>query len=116
MEFVTDCLPDQTILLPLITGGLEKIKGRGFSVLGLLSHRMTTFLENFMVNHLDVILSHTEYGHHFHLGGGITISTSPTQRVQSFVECEGSPYRFIVVGELTSFKIVEDAVRVRIYF
>ena len=72
---------------------------------------MASTLENFLVSHPAVTLSHTEYGFHFHLGGGVNILSSPTQRLQCFVENEGVPYRFIVVGRLASFKIVEDAVR-----
>jgi hypothetical protein len=71
---------------------------------------MTTSLENFVITHPDVTLSHTEYGQHFYLGSKVNILSSPSQRLQSFVENEGSPYRFIIVGRLTSFKVVEDSV------
>jgi hypothetical protein len=71
---------------------------------------MTTLLENFVINHPDITLSHMDYGQHFHLGCGVNISSSPTPCVQSFVENEGSPYRFIIVGELMSFRVVEGAV------
>jgi hypothetical protein len=73
---------------------------------------MTTLLENFVVAHPDVTLSHTEYGLHFNTGNTINLLSAPPQRVQSFVENEGSPYRFMIVGQLASFKVVEDAVRV----
>ena len=76
-----------------------------------LLHRMTTFLENFLANHPGVTLSHTEYGKQFCLGNGINILSLPSQRVQTFVENEGAPYRFMIVGQLMSFKVVEDAVR-----
>ena len=71
---------------------------------------MTTLLENYVVSHPYVTLSHTEYGHHFYLGCGVNILSSPCQRVQTFVENEGSLYRFIIVRQLMSFKVVEDAV------
>jgi hypothetical protein len=73
---------------------------------------MTTLLNKFVLSHPSVTLSYTDYGRHFHLGYyGVNIPSSPTQRLQSFVELEGSPYRFIVVGQLMSFKVVEDSVR-----
>ena len=72
---------------------------------------MTTLLETFVINHPDVTLSHTDYKEHFHLGCGVNIVTAPTQRVHSFVETDGSPYRFLIVGQVASFKVVEDAVR-----
>ena len=75
---------------------------------------MTSTLENFMISHPAVTLSHTDYGLHFHLGNGVNILTTPSQRLQTFVEDDGtsggSPYRFLVVGRLASFKIVEDSV------
>lgn len=58
-----------------------------------------------------ITLSHANYGRHFLLGNGINIPSSPMQRLHSFVALEGSPYRFIVVGQLMSFKVVEDSVR-----
>ena len=72
---------------------------------------MATLLENYVVTHPAVTLSHTDYGQHFYLGKGVNILSTPTQRLQSFVENEGSPYRFIVIGHLASFKVVEDSVR-----
>ena len=71
---------------------------------------MTTLLENFIISHLAVTLSHMDYGHHFHLGSTINIMSSPTQCLQLFVETKGSPYRFIIVGKLMSFKVAEDTV------
>jgi hypothetical protein len=76
-----------------------------------LAASMTTTLENFVIAHPQVTLSHTDYGQHFYLGCSINILSSPAQRIQAFVEDEGSPYRFIVVGQLTSFRVVEDSVR-----
>ena len=76
-----------------------------------LASVMTTTLENFVIAHPQVALSHTDYGQHFYLGCGINILSSPAQRIQAFVEDEGSPYRFIIVGQLTSFRVVEDSVR-----
>ncbi|KAF8798656.1 hypothetical protein BYT27DRAFT_7264773 [Phlegmacium glaucopus] len=69
---------------------------------------MTTLLHKFVLSYPDVTLSHTEYGRHFHLGHGARLFSSPTQHIQSFVEIEGLPYRFIVVGRLMSFKVVDD--------
>jgi hypothetical protein len=77
---------------------------------------MTTLLETFVINHPDVTLSDTDYRHHFHLGGGVNIVSSPAQRVHSFVENEGSSYRFLIVGQVASFRVVEDAVRLFIFF
>jgi hypothetical protein len=77
---------------------------------------MTTMLENFVFTHPDVTLSHTLYGQHFYLGSGVNILSSPNQRIQSYVENEGSPYRFLIVGQLKSFKVVEDAVRLVFIF
>jgi hypothetical protein len=57
-----------------------------------------------------VTLSDMEYGRHFHLGHGVKIPSSPSQRLQSFVNLEGTPYRFVLVGQLKSFKVVEDSV------
>jgi hypothetical protein len=71
---------------------------------------MSNPLENFVINHPDVTLSHTDYGQHFHLGCGVNILTSPAQRVHSFVEIEGSSYRFLIVGQVASFRVAEDAV------
>ena len=71
---------------------------------------MATLLENFVITHPEVTLSHTDYGRHFNLGNGINILSAPTQRLQSFVEEGGTPYRFIVVGQLASFKVIEDSV------
>ena len=75
---------------------------------------MTSTLENFMISHPAVTLSHTDYGLHFHLGNGVNILMTPTQRLQTFVEDDGTPgrssYRFLVVRRLASFKIVEDSV------
>lgn len=77
---------------------------------------MTSTLENFVISHPAVTLSHADYGLHFHIGHDVNIQTSPPQRFHYFVENdgspEGSPYRFIIVGRLASFKIVEDTVRV----
>ena len=72
---------------------------------------MPMMLENYMVAHPAVTLSHTEYGHHFHLGRSVNIPTLPAQRLRSFVEDEGTPYRFMVIGRLASFKVAEDSVR-----
>lgn len=72
--------------------------------------RMSTSLKNFVNSHPTVTLSHTDYGRHFHLGKGVNIPSFPTQRLQTFVETEGLPYRFVVVGQLMSFKVVEDSV------
>ena len=77
---------------------------------------MTTYLENFLVNHPGVTLSHTEYGKQFCLGNGVNILSSPSQRVQTFIENEGAPYQFMIVGQLMSFKVVEDAVRSQFLF
>lgn len=71
---------------------------------------MATFLKIFVINHPDVTLSHTEYRQQFYLGCGVNISSTPSQCVLSFVENEGSPYRFMIVGQLMSFKVIEDAV------
>jgi hypothetical protein len=71
---------------------------------------MTTMLEDFLFSHPDVTLSNTRYGENFHLGSGASVMSSPVQRLRSFVENEGSPYRFFVVGRLTSFKVIEDVV------
>ena len=76
---------------------------------------MTLTLEKFLVSHPAVTLSHAEYGLHFYLGKGVSIPASPPQRLQTFVENDGTPggtpYRFVVVGQLASFKIVEDSIR-----
>lgn len=71
---------------------------------------MASFLENFVVNHPDVTLSNTTYRQHFYLGRGVNIASSPAQCIHSFVEIEGSSYRFLVVGQVASFKVLEDAV------
>jgi hypothetical protein len=76
---------------------------------------MCTLLENYVITHPAATLSYSVYGTHFGLGCGINILSSPTQRLQSFIEKEGKPYRFIVVGQLASFKVVEDPVCV-VYF
>jgi hypothetical protein len=62
-----------------------------------------------------ITLSHSVYGRHFHLGDGINIPSSPVQRLHSFVELEGPAYRFIVVGQLMSFKVAEDSVSGRFF-
>jgi hypothetical protein len=79
---------------------------------------MSTFLEDFVVAHPAATLSHTKYGQHFYLGYGVNIVSSPAQRLQFFVEngSEGTPYRFLIVGRLSSFKVVEDAVGSHFYF
>jgi hypothetical protein len=59
---------------------------------------MPMSLEDFVEQHPMVTLSQVEYGHDFGLGRGIHVGTTPTQRVQSFVNAEGVPYRFMVVG------------------
>jgi hypothetical protein len=72
---------------------------------------MTSTLENFVVSHPAVTLSDTDYGRQFHLGTGISISSSPSQRLQTFVENGGgAPYHFMVIGRLSSFKVIEDSV------
>ena len=73
---------------------------------------MSKFLKNYVLGHPTVTLSHTDYGEHFVLGCGINIPSSPTQRIRSFVENghAGALYRFMVIGRLTSFKVVEDPV------
>ena len=73
---------------------------------------MATLLENFVSTHPDFALSHTTYGQYFHLGNSVNILSSPGQQVHSFIESEGAPYRFMIVGQLLSFKVVEDAVNV----
>ena len=73
-------------------------------------YRTTAFVENFIVAHPDVSLAHTEYCLHFFLSGGANILASPSQRVRTFVEYDESPYRFIIVGELASFKVVDCSV------
>jgi hypothetical protein len=77
----------------------------------LMSCSMFSLLENFVTTRPDVTLSHAQYGNDFYLGCSVNILSSPTQRLRSFVENEGAPYRFVVVGQLSSFKVVEDAVR-----
>ena len=72
---------------------------------------MTTLLETFVTNHPNITLSHTDYREHFHLGCGVNIVSSPSQRVHSYVENDGTPYRFLIVGQVASFKVIEDAVR-----
>ena len=69
-----------------------------------------------MIFHPAATLSHTDYGEDFHLGGGVNIQSSPTQRLWSFVENEGTPYRFIIIGQLTSFKVIEDPVHAPFLF
>jgi hypothetical protein len=86
-----------------------------FFFLGFLQRcTMSLTLENFVISHPAVTLAHTDYGQHFHVGRGVNILTAPSQRLRSFVENDGSPdgspYRFIVAGQLASFKIVEDSV------
>ena len=71
---------------------------------------MTLLLETFLQNHPDVTLSDTVYRQQFYIGCGVNISSSPAQCVRSFVEIEGSPYCFLIVGQVASFKVVEDAV------
>ena len=73
---------------------------------------MSRLLKDFVLGHPAVTLSHTKYRHHFRLGNGINIILRPTQCLRSFVEAwsEGSPYHFLVVGQLMSFKVVEDAI------
>ena len=73
---------------------------------------MATLLENFVSTHPDFALSHTTYGQYFHLGNSVNILSSPGQQVHSFIESEGAPYQFMIVGQLLSFKVVEDAVNV----
>jgi hypothetical protein len=73
--------------------------------------RMTTSLANFLFHHPTLTLSYTDYGRDFLLGPGVNISSSPTQRLQSFVARGGTTFRVVVVGQLTSFKVVEDPVR-----
>ena len=68
-------------------------------------------LENFIAAHPHVTLSHTNYGQHFYLGGDVSILSAPAQCLQAFVEEEGTPYRFLVVGRLASFRVVQDCVR-----
>jgi hypothetical protein len=72
-------------------------------------------LETFMTSHPAVTLSYTDYGQHFYLGKGVNIPVTPPQRLRSFVKNDGSsgdsPYRFFVIGQLASFKVVEDTVR-----
>ena len=75
-----------------------------------LHSTMTSLLETFVSNHPDVTLSDTEYRRQFYLGRGVNIVSSPAQCVRSFVEIEGSSYRFLIVGQVASFKVVEDAV------
>lgn len=78
---------------------------------------MTTLLENFLCRHQTITLSGTVYGRDFQLGDGVKICTTPSQRLQSFIDLEGdgSSYRFIAVGKLMSFKVVEDPVCVTNY-
>ena len=63
-----------------------------------------------MIFHPAATLSHTDYGEHFHLRGGVNIQSSPTQWLRSFVKNEGTPYHFIIIGQLMSFKVIEDPV------
>ena len=72
---------------------------------------MSLMLEKFLRENPNMTLSDTCYGQHFHLGCAVNILSVPTQRLQSFIEKHGDPYKFIVVGQLASFKVVEDAVR-----
>ncbi|KAF8814987.1 hypothetical protein BYT27DRAFT_7249570 [Phlegmacium glaucopus] len=69
---------------------------------------MTTRLETFIFSYPDVTLAHAGYGRHFHLGHANSIFSTPRQQFQSFIDIEGTPYRFIVVGQLSSFKVIED--------
>lgn len=71
---------------------------------------MTSLLETFLQNHPDITLSYTVYRQQFYIGRGVDIPSSPAQCVRSFVEIEGSPYHFLIVGHVASFKVVEDAV------
>jgi hypothetical protein len=73
---------------------------------------VVTLLENLVQSNPTSSLAHSEYGRHYVLENGFYIYTSPSQRLRSFVDAEGSPCRFIVVGQLASFKIVEHSVRV----
>ncbi|KAF8816195.1 hypothetical protein BYT27DRAFT_7248503 [Phlegmacium glaucopus] len=70
---------------------------------------MSTMLENFIFSYPDVTLAHAGYGRHFHLGHANLIFSTPRQRFQTFIDIEGIPYRFIVVGQLTSFRVIEDS-------
>lgn len=85
-----------------------------------ISSSMTLMLENFVMAHPSVTLSHADYGSQYHVGRGVNIQTSPPQRLHHFVENDGSPdgspYRFIIVGRLATFKIVEDSVRATLLF
>jgi hypothetical protein len=76
----------------------------------VLQLTMPTCLEDIVESYPLVTLPYAEYGRDFGLGRAINIGTSPAQRIQSFVDEEGSPYHFIIIGRLTSFNVVEDSV------
>lgn len=109
-----DCLQGILFILKILDFELSS-----HAVFEIFLSRMTTLLKNFVNSHPTFTLSKAEYGRHFHLGDGVNIPSSPTQRLHNFVETERTPrpYRFIVVGRLMSFKVVDDPVcRVRFNF
>jgi hypothetical protein len=71
---------------------------------------MPMSLDDLVTAHPMITLSHIEYGRDFYLGRATNICTLPAQRVQTFVDTDRSPYRFLIVGRLMSFKVVEDSV------
>ena len=71
---------------------------------------MSMILKKFLRDNPAMTLSDTRYGKHFHLGHAVNILSVLTQRLQSFIESHGEPYKFLVVGQLASFEVVEDAV------
>jgi hypothetical protein len=73
---------------------------------------MPMSLDDIVNKHPMITLSHVQYGRNLYLGQGVNICTSPAQRLQAFVNEDNVPCRFMVVGRLMSFKVVEDSVRI----
>ena len=87
-----------------------------FEYASTFQRKMPMSLDDFIDLHPMVTLTQPEYGQDFGLGRRIHIGTSPTQCVQSFVNADGLPYRFLLVGRLMSFKVVEDSVCVNRFY
>ncbi|KAF8798367.1 hypothetical protein BYT27DRAFT_7264937 [Phlegmacium glaucopus] len=70
---------------------------------------MVSMLHDFVLCYPAVTLAYAQYGQDFHFGNASQLLSSPMQHFQSSVESDGSAYHFIVIGQLTGFKVMDDS-------
>src|SRR5271168_1716166 len=71
---------------------------------------MSLILRDLLPRYPSITLANAQYHEHFNLGKPFNLSMISMQRLQTFVNTKHSPHCFVVVGKLSSFEVIEDAV------